>query len=249
MHWTKQKVQPQSPTSTFSQKADCSADPAERINDSKRHERIWKLFLIAQFRAYYQLISTKAVGVENIKVRYWYLFKNKNYKTFNFFYYFFVCVSNPHSPQHWSGLRPHLHSAMAPVPCCLYLKALLSTPLSTHAALRDLQLADSSSCLQRAVPLGHYHTGTRLQVMSGALVTGWYAALSQETFAQRTAERNVQPERDSGLRTAEHLWPAAQGPLVLLHTNFQWWAALITLCGDHHQRPPRQLTFQWRLMV
>lgn len=112
------------------------------------------------------------------------------------FFFFFVCVSNPHSPLHWSGLRPHLHSAMAPVSCCLYVKALLSTPLSTHAALRDLQLADSSSCLQRAVPLGHYHTGTRLQVMSGALVTGWYAALSQETFAQRTTERNVQPERD-----------------------------------------------------
>lgn len=37
-----------------------------QINDSKRHERIWKLFLIAQLRAYYQLISTKAVGVVNL---------------------------------------------------------------------------------------------------------------------------------------------------------------------------------------
>lgn len=37
-----------------------------QINDSKRHERIWKLFLIAQLMAYYQLISTKAVGVENL---------------------------------------------------------------------------------------------------------------------------------------------------------------------------------------
>lgn len=233
MHWTKQKVQPQSLTSTFSQKADCSADPAEWINDSIRHERICKLFLIAQFKAYYQLI------------RYWYLFKNKNYN----FFFFFLCVCPIHialyTDQAWDRICivPWLQCHAA---CMSRHCSVLRFPPMQHSEIYSLQI-------QVPVFKELFLWGTTTQAQDSRLWVEHLSLVDMLHFLRKhlhkEPQRGMSNLRETGLRKAEHLWPAAQGPLVLLHTNFQWWTALITLCGDHHQTLTRQLTFQWRLML